>query len=77
MVVDLDEAAVLLEVGDEDKILPSALVKTWKNGLSVAKSVPVTDTGHAVLLSDAYLRVFIHSCGHYKRYIINGRFQAS
>lgn len=75
LVVDLDVAAVLSEVGDEDKILPSALVKTWKSGLSVAKSVPACDSAHSVLLSDAYLRVFIHCCGHYKDYIVNGVFQ--
>lgn len=75
LIVDLDEAAVLSEVGDEDKIVPSALIKTWKSGLSVAKSVPVTDSAYSVLLSDAYLRVFIHCCGHYKDYIVNGNFQ--
>lgn len=73
-IVDLDEGGVLLEVGDEEKILPSALVKTWKNGLSHAKLVPESDTAHAVFLSDAYLRVFIHSCGHYKQYFVDGVF---
>lgn len=77
MVVDLDEGDVLVEVGDEEKILPSALVKVWKSALSVAKSVPINDSAYGILLSDAYLRVFIRACGHYKQYVVNGNFQVS
>lgn len=75
LVVDLDEGAVLLEVGDESNILPSCLVRSWKEGLSLANSTPSQENAHNVLLSDAFLRVFVNSCGHYKNFIVDGVFQ--
>ncbi|XP_018334252.1 DENN domain-containing protein 2D-like isoform X2 [Agrilus planipennis] len=75
MVVDLDEGSVLLKVGDEDKILRWTLFEIWKDGLSLAKSVPSHQSAHNVLLSDAFLRVFIKSCGHYKQHIVDGEFK--
>lgn len=66
---------MLLEVGDESKILPSSLVKCWKEALSLAHSTPQQESARNVLFSDAFLRVFINSCGQYKDFITNGNFQ--
>lgn len=73
--MDLDSGEIILEVGDEDNILPNSLVKTWEKGLSVANNIPQSESAHNILLSDAFLRVFVDSCGHYKTFIIDGKFQ--
>lgn len=70
--MDLDEGAVLSEVGDESKILPASLVRRWKEGLSLAWSTPAQETARNILFSDAFLRVFVDSCGQYKEFLIPG-----
>ncbi|KAI4462318.1 suppression of tumorigenicity 5 st5 [Holotrichia oblita] len=74
IVVDLDTKEILLEVDEEEKILPCSAIKYWRKGLSIANSIKTTDNEHNVLLSDAFIRVFIMTCGHYKDYISNGVF---
>lgn len=69
MIVDLDVGAVLCEVGDESKILPSCLTKSFKDGLALARSTPEQEIARNILFSDAFLRVFINSCGGYKDFI--------
>ncbi|KAF5273928.1 hypothetical protein FQA39_LY01043 [Lamprigera yunnana] len=78
IVVDLDEDTVLLEMGDENKILPSSLTQTLKDGLQLATSIAANNSGaHNIFLSDAFLRIFIYTCGHYKNYLNEGDFNKS
>lgn len=65
----MDEGDVLQEVGDEIKILPGCLVRSWKDGLLLAKSTPEQENARNILFSDAFLRVFVDSCGGYKDFI--------
>ncbi|KRT84696.1 hypothetical protein AMK59_1646, partial [Oryctes borbonicus] len=74
IVIDLDTKQILLEVDEEEKILPCSVIKYWRKGLSIASSIKTTDNEQNVLLSDAFIRVFIMTCGHYKDYIANGIF---
>lgn len=75
IVVDLDEDTVLLEMGDEHKILPSCLLQTLKDGVELATSIAANNSGaHNIFFSDAFLRIFIYACGHYKNYINDGKF---
>lgn len=74
--VDLDSSTVLQQVGDEDRILPSSLVQTLKDGLSLASKIASSNSGaHNIFFSDAFLRVFIQTCGHYKEFIVDGDFK--
>ncbi|KAK5644878.1 hypothetical protein RI129_006178 [Pyrocoelia pectoralis] len=75
IVVDLDEGNVLLEMGDEHKILPTCLIHTLKDGLHLASTIAANNSGaHNIFLSDAFLRIFIYTCGHYKEYTLNETF---
>lgn len=74
--MDLDEGAILQNMGDEGKILPYSLVETWKNGLALANTAGAQQGGaHNIFLGDAFLRVFVQSCGHYRDHIVKGEFQ--
>ncbi|KAJ8973857.1 hypothetical protein NQ317_000185 [Molorchus minor] len=75
IVVDLDTKTVLVEEGDENKILSGSMQKVWKKSILLAnKAAASMDYVHSVYLSDAYLQVFIISFKDYKKYIVNGSF---
>ncbi|KAB0794941.1 hypothetical protein PPYR_11780 [Photinus pyralis] len=75
IVVDLDEGTVLLEMGDEHKILPTCLIHILKDGLHLASTIAANNSGaHNIFLSDAFLRIFIYTCGHYKIYTSSENF---
>ncbi|XP_018562258.1 uncharacterized protein LOC108904263 isoform X2 [Anoplophora glabripennis] len=76
IVVDIDSSTVLVEEGDENKILSGSMQKVWKRSIALAnKAAASMDYVHSVYLSDAYLQVFILCFKNYKKYIVNGNFQ--
>ncbi|KAF5308702.1 hypothetical protein FQR65_LT06063 [Abscondita terminalis] len=78
IVVNLDEDTILHEVGDENKILPHCLTQTLKDGVQLATSIAASNSGaHNIFFSDAFLRIFIYTCGHYKNFINDGNFNKS
>ncbi|XP_022918063.2 DENN domain-containing protein 2B-like [Onthophagus taurus] len=74
IVVDLDSKDIILEIEDDEKILPECAIKSWKKGLVAANSIVTSENEHNVLLSDAFIRVFIQTCGHYKDFIKDNSF---
>lgn len=76
IVVDIDSGSVLVEEGDENKILSSSMQKVWRRSIALAnKAAASVDYVRSVYLSDAYLQVFILCFKDYKKYIVNGNFQ--
>lgn len=71
LVIDLDEGCFVRYVGDESRILPKKIQKALTLALSDVpkengmRSCGITD----VTLTEAYLRMFVEMCGHYKDFI--------
>lgn len=76
IVVDIDNSVILVEEGDECKILSGSMQKVWRRSIALAnKAAASMDYVHSVYLSDAYLQVFILCFKDYKKYIVDGNFQ--
>lgn len=59
------------QVGDECKILPSRLQKALNMALQVvASTTAATETLRNVLISEAFVRFFVETCGHYRNHIV-------
>lgn len=71
MMVDLDESRVLQSVGDEASILPSRLRRCLKAALQLVTSTTQPwDASRNVLVSEAFVRMFVEVCGHYRNHIV-------
>ncbi|KDR16140.1 DENN domain-containing protein 2C [Zootermopsis nevadensis] len=71
MMVDLDESQVLRSVGDESSILPSRLRRCLKVALQlVTNTTQPWDASRNVLVSEAFVRMFVEVCGHYRNHIV-------
>jgi hypothetical protein len=71
MVIDLDESRVLQSVGDEASILPSRLRRCLKVALQlVTNTTQPWDASRNVLVSEAFVRMFVEVCGHYHNHIV-------
>lgn len=69
--VDLDEKRILQCVGDEMSILPSRLRRCLKTALQlVTNTTQPSDASRNVLVSEAFVRMFVEVCGHYRNHII-------
>ncbi|XP_066142084.1 uncharacterized protein [Euwallacea fornicatus] len=75
IVVNLDTQLVLVEEGDEMKILSSSLQKVWRQFISLANNNKTREYVYSVYLADAYLYVFISCFKNYKQYIVDRKFQ--
>ncbi|XP_066253310.1 DENN domain-containing protein 2A-like [Euwallacea similis] len=75
IVVNLDTQSVLVEEGDEMKILSSSLQKVWRQFISLANNNKTREYVYSVYLADAYLYVFISCFKNYKQYIVDRKFQ--
>ncbi|XP_060528644.1 uncharacterized protein LOC132703415 isoform X2 [Cylas formicarius] len=75
IVVNLDTNTVLMEEGDEMKILSSGMQKVWKRGIALAnRAATAMDYVQSVYLADAYLQVFIFCLKNYKEFLVDGTF---
>ncbi|CAH1122110.1 unnamed protein product [Ceutorhynchus assimilis] len=74
MVVNLDTRTVLVEEGDEMKILGSSLHKVWRQFITLANISKPRQYASSVFLADAYLNVLICCFRRYKQYIVDGKF---
>jgi hypothetical protein len=71
MMIDLDESRVLQGVGDEVSILPSRLRRCLKMALQLVTSTTQPwDASRNVLVSEAFVRMFVEVCGHYRNHIV-------
>jgi hypothetical protein len=71
MMVGLDESRVLQGVGDEASILPSRLRRCLKVALQlVTNTTQPWDASRNVLVSEAFVRMFVEVCGHYRNHIV-------
>jgi hypothetical protein len=69
--VDLDESRVVHGVGDEASILPSRLRRCLKVALQLVTSTTQPwDASRNVLISEAFVRMFVEVCGHYRNHIV-------
>jgi hypothetical protein len=69
--VDLDESRVVQGVGDEASILPSRLRRCLKVALQLVTSTTQPwDASRNVLISEAFVRMFVEACGHYRNHIV-------
>lgn len=69
--VDLDEKRILQCVGDEMSILPPRLRRCLKIALQlVTNTTQPWDASRNVLVSEAFVRMFVEVCGHYRNHII-------
>jgi hypothetical protein len=69
--VDLDESKILQGVGDEASILPSRLRRCLKVALQlVSNTTQPGDASRNVLVSEAFVRMFVEMCGHYRNHIV-------
>ena len=68
--VDLDEKQILQCVGDETSILPTRLRRCLKTALQlVTNTTQPWDASRNVLVSEAFVRMFVEACGHYRNHI--------
>lgn len=68
--VDLDEERILQCVGDEMSILPLRLRRCLKTALQlVTNTTQPWDASRNVLVSEAFVRMFVEVCGHYRNHI--------
>lgn len=71
IMVDLDEKRILQCVGDEMSILPPRLRRCLKIALQlVTNTTQPWDASRNVLVSEAFVRMFVEVCGHYRNHII-------
>lgn len=71
IMVDLDESKILQGVGDEASILPSRLRRCLKVALQlVSNTTQPGDASRNVLVSEAFVRMFVEMCGHYRNHIV-------
>lgn len=69
--VDLDESRVVQGVGDEASILPSRLRRCLKVALQLVTSTTQPwDASRNVLVSEAFVRMFVEVCGHYRNHVV-------
>ncbi|XP_059481996.1 DENN domain-containing protein 2B-like [Neocloeon triangulifer] len=68
--VDLDSGKTLRCVGDECKILPVRLQKALFKVLQLASSTGENEPTRNVLVSEAFVRLFVEACGHYKNHVV-------
>jgi hypothetical protein len=69
--VDLDEKRILQCVGDEMSILPQRLRRCLKVALQlVTNTTQPWDASRNVLVSEAFVRMFVEVCGHYRNHIV-------
>lgn len=69
LIVDLDEGRLCCSVGDESTILPTRLRRCLKVALQLV-TTQESDASRNVLISEAFLRMFVEVCGHYQTYIV-------
>ena len=71
LMVDLDESRILQGVGDEASILPTRLRRCLKVALQlVTNTTQPRDASRNVLVSEAFVRMFVEVCGHYRNHIV-------
>ena len=71
IIVDLDEKQILQGVGDEMSILPARLCRCLKMALKlVTNTTQPWDASRNVLVSEAFVRMFVEVCGHYRSHIV-------
>ncbi|KAJ9593008.1 hypothetical protein L9F63_015327, partial [Diploptera punctata] len=71
LMIDLDEARILQGVGDEASILPTRLRRCLKVALQlVTNTTQPRDASRNVLISEAFVRMFVEVCGHYRNHIV-------
>ncbi|PSN51775.1 hypothetical protein C0J52_05278 [Blattella germanica] len=71
LMVDLDESRILQSVGDEASILPQRLRRCLKVALQlVTSTTQPRDASRNVLVSEAFVRMFVEVCGHYRNHIV-------
>ena len=69
--VDLDEKRILQCVGDEMSILPPRLRRCLKIALQlVTNTTQPWDASRNVLVSEAFVRMFVEVCGHYRNHMV-------
>lgn len=71
IMIDLDEQRILQCVGDETSILPPRLRRCLKIALQlVTNATQPWDASRNVLVSEAFVRMFVEVCGHYRNHIV-------
>lgn len=73
----MDTKSVLVEEGDEMKILSGSLHKVWRQFITLANNTKSMEYVYSVYLADAYLYVFICCFKTYKQYVVDGQFLVS
>jgi len=75
IVVDIEEDKIKYCCKDEKSILPSKLRKSLKTALDLAVSKNKSENDMKATISEAFLRFFVETCGHYRTHIKfqNGR----
>ncbi|KAL1490863.1 hypothetical protein ABEB36_011548 [Hypothenemus hampei] len=74
IVVNLETKSVLVEEGDEMKILSVSLQKDWRQFIDLANNNRSREYVYSVYLADAYLYVFICCFKNYKQFIVDKQF---
>ncbi|XP_065347656.1 DENN domain-containing protein 2B-like isoform X3 [Cloeon dipterum] len=70
MAIDLDTGKAIKCLGDECKILPVRLQKALFKVLQLASSTGENEPTRNVLVSEAFIRLFVEACGHYRNHIV-------
>ncbi|XP_067000147.2 uncharacterized protein [Anabrus simplex] len=71
IVVDLEESRILQCVGDESTILPARLKRGLKLALQLVDGTTQEhEPSRNVLVSEAFVRMFVEVCGHYTTHIV-------
>ncbi|XP_076471126.1 uncharacterized protein LOC143301017 [Babylonia areolata] len=69
IIVDLDKKQVLRCVGDEATLLPKKVQKALKTALNMCKIDSDTMNSRWLMVSEAFLRMFLEMTGHYALHI--------
>ncbi|GAB1602840.1 suppression of tumorigenicity 5 protein-like isoform X1 [Argonauta hians] len=70
VILDLDRKHFVSNIGDESSILPKKLQKALKSALETARNDIDTDGSKNLMISEAFLRLFVELVGHTESYIL-------
>ncbi|KAK6191595.1 hypothetical protein SNE40_003242 [Patella caerulea] len=69
VIVDLDKKNIIRSVGDESTILPKKIIKALKMAINMCKIDIEAERSQSLMISEAFLRVFVETVGHYGEFI--------
>ncbi|XP_046546111.1 DENN domain-containing protein 2B-like isoform X2 [Haliotis rubra] len=70
VIVDLDKKQFVRSIGDEATLLPKKLQKALKTAINMCKIDSESETSQWLMVSEAFMRMFIEIMGHFGEHII-------